>query len=39
VYRRDPEGLVFLPAPEPGGSGEVSSPVCYADEKFFEGKP
>jgi 5,10-methenyltetrahydrofolate synthetase len=38
VYRRDPEGLVFLPAPEPGGSGELSSPVCYADEKFFEGK-
>jgi 5-formyltetrahydrofolate cyclo-ligase len=39
VYRRDPEGLVFLPAPEPGGSGELSSPVCYADEKFFGGKP
>ena len=38
VYRRDPEGLVFLPAPEPGGSGELSSPVCYADEKFFGGK-
>jgi 5-formyltetrahydrofolate cyclo-ligase len=38
VYRRDPEGLVFLPAPEPGGSGELSSPVCYADEKFLEGK-
>ena len=38
VYRRDPEGLVFLPAPEPGGSGALSSPVCYADEKFFEGK-
>src|SRR4051794_24137563 len=29
VYRRDPEGLVFLAAPEPGGSGELSSPVCY----------
>jgi 5,10-methenyltetrahydrofolate synthetase len=39
VYRRDPEGLVFLPAPEPGGSGALASPVCYADEKFFEGKP
>ena len=39
VYRRDPEGLVFLPAPEPGGSGELSSPVCYADEKYFQGKP
>jgi 5,10-methenyltetrahydrofolate synthetase len=38
VYRRDPEGLVFLPAPEPSGSGELSSPVCYADERFFEGK-
>jgi 5-formyltetrahydrofolate cyclo-ligase len=38
VYRRDPEGLVFLPAPEMGGSGEASSPVCFADEKFFEGK-
>jgi 5,10-methenyltetrahydrofolate synthetase len=38
VYRRDPEGLVFLPAPEMSGSGEVSSPVCFADEKFFEGK-
>jgi 5-formyltetrahydrofolate cyclo-ligase len=39
VYRRDPEGLVFLAAPEPAGSGQLSSPVCYADEKFFEGKP
>jgi 5,10-methenyltetrahydrofolate synthetase len=39
VYRRDAEGLVFLPAPEPGGSGELSSPVCYADERFFGGKP
>ena len=38
IYRRDPEGLVFLPAPEPGGSGELSSPVCYADERLFEGK-
>ena len=39
VYRRDPEGLVFLPAPEAAGSGELSSPVCYADEKYFQGKP
>jgi 5,10-methenyltetrahydrofolate synthetase len=39
VYRRDADGLVFLPAPEPGGSGELSSPVCFADERFFEGKP
>jgi 5,10-methenyltetrahydrofolate synthetase len=38
VYRRDPDGLVFLPAPEMGGSGELSSPVCYADEKHFEGR-
>ncbi len=38
VYRRDPEGLVFLPAPEPGGSGALSSPVCYADEDHFKGK-
>ena len=38
VYRRDPEGLAFLGAPEPSGSGELASPVCYADEKFFEGK-
>ena len=37
AYRRDPEGLVFLPAPEPGGSGELSSPVCYADENYFKG--
>ena len=38
VYRRDPEGLAFLGAPEMGGSGELASPVCYADERFFEGK-
>jgi 5-formyltetrahydrofolate cyclo-ligase len=34
VYRRDPEGLVFLGEPDPG-SGELSSPVCYADEHYF----
>jgi len=34
VYRRDPEGLVFLGEPEPG-SGELASPVCYADEHYF----
>jgi 5-formyltetrahydrofolate cyclo-ligase len=34
VYRRDPEGLAFLGEPDPG-SGELSSPVCYADEKYF----
>jgi 5,10-methenyltetrahydrofolate synthetase len=38
VYRRDPEGLVFLPAPEMSGSGELSSPVCYADEAHFSGQ-
>jgi 5,10-methenyltetrahydrofolate synthetase len=37
VYRRDPEGLAFLGEPDPG-SGELSSPVCYADEKYFGGK-
>lgn len=35
VYRRDPEGLVFLGAPEPAGSGALSSPVCYADEGYY----
>jgi 5,10-methenyltetrahydrofolate synthetase len=34
VYRRDPEGLVFLGEPDQG-SGELSSPVCYADEHYF----
>ena len=34
VYRRDPQGLVFLGEPDPG-SGELASPVCYADEKYF----
>jgi 5-formyltetrahydrofolate cyclo-ligase len=34
VYRRDPEGLAYLGEPDPG-SGELSSPVCYADEHYF----
>jgi 5-formyltetrahydrofolate cyclo-ligase len=34
VYRRDPEGLAFLGEPDLG-SGERSSPVCYADEDYF----
>lgn len=38
VYRRDDAGLVFLGAPEPGGSGRMASPVCYADEDYFKGK-
>jgi len=37
VYRRDPEGLAFLGAPEMAGSGELASPVCYADEHFLKG--
>ena len=38
VYRRDPEGLAFLGAPEPAGPDSVASPVCYADEKHFTGR-
>jgi 5-formyltetrahydrofolate cyclo-ligase len=38
VYRRDPEGLAFLGAPEPAGPGSLASPVCYADEDYFRGK-
>ncbi len=38
VYRRDEPGLAFLGAPEPGGSGVMASPVCYADEDYFKGK-
>jgi 5-formyltetrahydrofolate cyclo-ligase len=38
VYRRDDSGLAFLGAPEPGGTGVMSSPVCYADEDFYKGK-
>jgi len=37
VYRRDPEGLAFLGEPD-SGSGELSSPVCYADEDYFGKK-
>ena len=37
VYRRDPEGLVFLGEPDQG-SGTLASPVCYADEHYFGGK-
>jgi 5,10-methenyltetrahydrofolate synthetase len=38
IYRRDPEGLAFLGAPEPSGPGSLASPVCYADEDFFKGR-
>jgi hypothetical protein len=38
VYRRDPEGLVFLGEPDLGSSA-LASPVCYADESDFGGKP
>jgi 5-formyltetrahydrofolate cyclo-ligase len=37
VYRRDADGLAFLGEPEPG-SGELASPVCYADEHYFGEK-
>lgn len=32
VYRRDPDGLVFLGEPAPGEPSALASPVCYADE-------
>ena len=32
VYRRDPEGLVFLGEPQHGEGSKLASPVCYADE-------
>ncbi len=32
VYRRDPEGLVFLGAPQGGEGSALSSPVCYLGE-------
>jgi 5,10-methenyltetrahydrofolate synthetase len=32
VYRRDPDGLVFLGAPIAGKPGASTSPVCYAEE-------
>ena len=35
VYRRDPEGLAFLGEPDMG-DGTLSSPVCYADERYFK---
>ena len=38
VYRRDPQGLAFLGAPEPAGEGALASPVCFADEAYFKGR-
>ena len=35
VYRRDPERLAFLGAPEPQSA--LASPVCYADERIVRG--
>jgi 5,10-methenyltetrahydrofolate synthetase len=32
VYRRDPQGLVFLGATAAGEPSALASPVCYADE-------
>jgi 5,10-methenyltetrahydrofolate synthetase len=32
AYRRDPEGLVFLGAPQEGTPSSLASPVCYAGE-------
>jgi 5,10-methenyltetrahydrofolate synthetase len=32
VYRRDPEGLVFLGKPLAGDASALASPVCYAAE-------
>ena len=35
VYRRDAGGLAFLG--EPAAASELSSPVCYADERMLRG--
>ena len=32
VYRRDPQGLVFLGEPPAGDASALASPVCYAAE-------
>jgi len=39
VYRRDPQGLVFLGVGAAGEPSALTSPVCYADEiapKYFD---
>jgi len=42
IYRRDPEGLMFLGEPVAGEPGTLASPVCYAAEvdpgRFDGGK-
>ena len=35
VYRRDPEGPGVPRRAAIRGSGELASPVCYADEHYF----
>ena len=35
VYRRDPEGPGVPRRARAGRSGELASPVCYADEHYF----
>ena len=32
VYRRDPEGLVYLGEPQAGEGSALASPVCYLDQ-------
>lgn len=36
VYRRDGEALAYLGEPEMGESSSLASPVCYADEDYFD---
>jgi 5-formyltetrahydrofolate cyclo-ligase len=36
VYRRDGEALAYLGEPEMGEASNVASPVCYADEDYFD---
>jgi 5-formyltetrahydrofolate cyclo-ligase len=36
VYRRDGEALAYLGEPEMGESSALASPVCYADEDYFD---
>jgi 5-formyltetrahydrofolate cyclo-ligase len=36
VYRRDGEALAYLGEPEMGEASALASPVCYADEAYFD---